>query len=163
MTLTHFDSDGKARMVDVTEKADTVREAMATGKITVNQDVYDAVEAGTVGKGDVLSVATTAGIMGVKRTSDLIPMCHIIPITNCKIRFEKVPEKREIHCFCTVKAAGKTGVEMEALTGVSAALLTIYDMCKALDKFMEIGDIYLCRKTGGKSKDIVNPKIVQEG
>ena len=160
MGLTHFDSEGKARMVDVTEKNDTVREATATGKITVNQEVYDAIEAGTVGKGDVLSVATTAGIMGVKRTSDLIPMCHILPITNCKIRFEKRPERREIHCFCTVKVTGKTGVEMEALTGVSIALLTIYDMCKALDKFMEIGEIYLCKKTGGKSGDVLNPKVM---
>ena len=150
MPLTHFDAEGKARMVDVTEKKETVREATATGKIKVSRDVYDAIEAGTVGKGDVLSVATTAGIMGVKRTADLIPMCHILPITNCKIRFEKDPKNLEITCFCTVKVTGKTGVEMEALTGVSVALLTIYDMCKALDKFMEIQDIYLCKKTGGK-------------
>ena len=126
MPLTHFDAEGKARMVDVTEKKETVREATATGKIKVSRDVYDAIEAGTVGKGDVLSVATTAGIMGVKRTSDLIPMCHILPITNCKIRFEKDPKNLEITCFCTVKVTGKTGVEMEALTGVSVALLTIY-------------------------------------
>lgn len=125
---------------------ETVREATATGKIKVSRDVYDAIEAGTVGKGDVLSVATTAGIMGVKRTADLIPMCHILPITNCKIRFEKDPKNLEITCFCTVKVTGKTGVEMEALTGVSVALLTIYDMCKALDKFMEIQDIYLCKR-----------------
>lgn len=90
MPLTHFDAEGKARMVDVTEKKETVREATATGKIKVSRDVYDAIEAGTVGKGDVLSVATTAGIMGVKRTADLIPMCHILPITNCKIRFDLV-------------------------------------------------------------------------
>lgn len=115
MPLTHFDAEGKARMVDVTEKKETVREATATGKIKVSRDVYDAIEAGTVGKGDVLSVATTAGIMGVKRTADLIPMCHILPITNCKIRFEKDPKNLEITCFCTVKVTGKTGVEMEAL------------------------------------------------
>ena len=96
MPLTHFDAEGKARMVDVTEKKETVREATATGKIKVSRDVYDAIEAGTVGKGDVLSVATTAGIMGVKRTADLIPMCHILPITNCKIRFEKDPKNLEI-------------------------------------------------------------------
>ena len=95
MPLTHFDAEGKARMVDVTEKKETVREATATGKIKVSRDVYDAIEAGTVGKGDVLSVATTAGIMGVKRTADLIPMCHILPITNCKIRFEKDPKNLE--------------------------------------------------------------------
>lgn len=163
MPLTHFDAEGKARMVDVTEKKETVREATATGKIKVSRDVYDAIEAGTVGKGDVLSVATTAGIMGVKRTADLIPMCHILPITNCKIRFEKDPKNLEITCFCTVKVTGKTGVEMEALTGVSVVLLAIYDMCKALDKFMEIQDIYLCKKTGGKSGEIVNPRMEDRG
>ena len=143
-------------MVDVTEKSDTVREATAAGKIMVNQTVYEAVEAGTVKKGDVLSVAATAGIMGAKRTSELIPMCHILPITNCRIWFEMRPEEREIYCFCTVKVTGKTGVEMEALTGVSTALLTIYDMCKALDKSMEIGEISLWRKSGGKSGEIIN-------
>ena len=163
MGFTHFDEKGKAIMVDVTEKQDTVREATATGKITVNKEVFRAVKEGTAGKGDVLGVATTAGIMGAKRTSDLIPMCHILPITNCKIRFEKDPKNLEITCFCTVKVTGKTGVEMEALTGVSVALLTIYDMCKALDKFMEIQDIYLCKKTGGKSGEIVNPRMEDRG
>lgn len=158
MGLTHFDEDGKARMVDVTEKADTERVAVAKGKITVNQEVYDAIEAGTVSKGDVLSVAATAGIMGAKRTFELIPMCHILPITGCRITFDKNPEKREICCTCTVKVTGKTGVEMEALTGVSTALLTIYDMCKALDKSMEIGEIYLYKKTGGKSGIVLNEK-----
>ena len=109
-------------------------------------------------------MATTAGIMGVKRTADLIPMCHILPITNGRIRFEKDAQNLEILCFCTVKVTGKTGVEMEALTGVSVALLTIYDMCKALDKFMEIQEIYLCQKTGGKkSGEIVNPRIKSGG
>lgn len=158
MGLTHFDEHGKAVMVDVTEKNDTARVAVATGKITVNQEVYKAIEDGTVGKGDVLGVAATAGIMGAKRTSELIPMCHILLITNCQIRFEMKPENLEIHCFCTVKVTGKTGVEMEALTGVSVALLTVYDMCKALDKFMQIGDIYLVSKTGGKSGDVHNVK-----
>lgn len=149
--FTHFDECGKAVMVDVTEKNETVRTATAAGTITVNEKVYRAIEEGTVEKGDVLGVAVTAGIMGVKRTSELIPMCHILPITNCQIQFEMNPGKREIHCYCTVKVTGKTGVEMEALTGVSVALLTIYDMCKALDKSMEIGEIYLVKKTGGKS------------
>lgn len=144
-------------MVDVTEKSDTVREAVAAGKITVSRTVYEAVEQGTVGKGDVLGVAATAGIMGAKRTADLIPMCHILPITNCRIRFEMAPEESAIYAYCTVKVTGKTGVEMEALTGVSIALLTVYDMCKALDKSMEIGEIYLCRKTGGKSGTVENP------
>lgn len=156
MELTHFDRNGNAVMVDVTEKADTVREAAAAGKIKVNQAVYEAVEAGTVKKGDVLSVAATAGIMGAKRTSELIPMCHILPITNCRVWFEMKPKQREIYCFCTVKVTGKTGVEMEALTGVSTALLTIYDMCKALDKSMEIGEISLWRKSGGRSGEIIN-------
>ena len=158
MGLTHFDENGKTVMVDVTEKDDTVREAVAKGKITVNQDVYDAIEAGTVKKGDVLSETATAGIMGAKRTFELIPMCHILPITSCKITFDKDPVKREILCTCTVKVTGKTGVEMEALTGVSTALLTIYDMCKALDKSMEIGEIYLQKKTGGKSGMVWNEK-----
>ena len=157
MGLTHFDEHGKAVMVDVTEKRDTVREATAVGKITVSQAVYDAVEQGKIGKGDVLGVATTAGIMGVKRTAELIPMCHILPITNCRVRFEMVPEERADYCWCTVKVTGKTWVQMEALTGVSVALLTVYDMCKALDKTMEIGGISLCKKTGGKSGTVENP------
>ncbi len=158
MELTHFDENGKARMVDVTEKQDTVREATAVGKITVSQAVYDAIEQGTVGKGDVLGVATTAGVMGAKRTADLIPMCHILPITNCQVHFEMAPKELAVYCSCTVKVTGKTGVEMEALTGVSVALLTIYDMCKALDKSMEIGEIYLQKKTGGKSGLVENIK-----
>ena len=159
MQLTHFDENGKAIMVDVTEKNDTVREATAKGRILVSKEVYDAIEAGTVGKGDVLGVATTAGIMGAKRTSELIPMCHILPITKCRVNFEMKPEECAIDCYCTVKVTGKTGVEMEALTGVSVALLTVYDMCKAIDKSMEIGEIYLCHKSVGKSGEIRNEKI----
>ena len=157
MGLTHFDENGKAVMVDVTGKQDTVREATAAGRIVVSQEGYEAIEQGKVGKGDVLGVATTAGIMGAKRTAELIPMCHILPITNCRVRFEMVPEELAVYCWCTVKVTGKTGVEMEALTGVSVALLTVYDMCKALDKSMEIGEIYLCKKTGGKSGTVENP------
>lgn len=156
MEFTHFDENGKAVMVDVTDKNDTCRVAVAAGKIKVSQAVYDAIEGGNVKKGDVLGVATTAGIMGVKRTADLIPMCHILPITNCRVQFVKRPETCEIYCYCTVKVTGKTGVEMEALTGVSVALLTVYDMCKAIDKAMEIGDMFLLEKTGGKSGLIQN-------
>lgn len=156
MGLTHFDENGKAIMVDVTEKNETQREARARGKIIVNREVFRAVREGTVGKGDVLGVAATAGIMGAKRTSDLIPMCHILPITNCRVNFEMEEEECAIYCTCTVKVTGKTGVEMEALTGVSVALLTVYDMCKAMDKSMEIGEIYLVKKTGGKSGDVYN-------
>lgn len=156
MGFTHFDENGKAVMVDVTAKNETVREALATGKIIVSSEVFQAIKAGTVGKGDVLSVAATAGIMGAKKTADLIPMCHILPITNCKINFEMDADECAIYCTCTVKVTGKTGVEMEALTGVSVALLTIYDMCKAMDKTMEISEIYLVKKTGGKSGTVNN-------
>lgn len=157
--LTHFDEHGKAVMVDVTDKAVTRRTATATGRITVNQEVYDAIEEGTIKKGDVLGVAATAGIMGAKRTSELIPMCHILPLTNCKIVFDKVPEERAIYVYCTVKCTEKTGVEMEALTGASVALLTIYDMCKALDKKMKIDEIMLMKKEGGKSGRIENSPV----
>ena len=158
MSLTHFDSDGKAIMVDVTDKEDTSRIAVAKGKIKVSKEVYKAIEEGTAAKGDVLGVATTAGIMAAKRTWEIIPMCHIINLGSCKINFECNEETLEINCTCTVKTFGKTGVEMEALTGVSVALLTIYDMCKALDKTMEIGQIYLAEKDGGKSGHIVNER-----
>ena len=158
MGFTHFDDRGRAVMVDVTEKNSSVREATAAGKIVVNEEVFRAVKNGTAEKVDVLSVAATAGIMGAKKTSDLIPMCHILPITNCRIQFEMDPKESAIHCSCTVKVTGKTGVEMEALTGVTTALLTVYDMCKAMDKSMEIGEIYLKKKTGGKSGDIFNDK-----
>ena len=154
MGFTHFDENGKAVMVDVTDKPETAREATATGKILVDREVFQAIKAGTVGKGDVLGVAATAGIMGAKRTSELIPMCHILPITNCKVNFDMDVDECAVYCTCTVKVTGKTGVEMEALTGVSIALLTIYDMCKAMDKTMEIGEIYLVKKTGGKSGDV---------
>ncbi len=156
MGLAHFDENGKAVMVDVTEKKDTVREAVAEGRIFVNKEVFRAIKDGTAAKGDVLGVAATAGIMGAKRTSELIPMCHILPITNCRVNFEMEPKDCAVHCTCTVKVTGKTGVEMEALTGVSVALLTIYDMCKAMDKTMEIGEICLVKKTGGKSGDVYN-------
>lgn len=157
MGFTHFDENGRAVMVDVTEKQDTVREATAEGVIFVSREVFHAVREGNVEKGDVLGVAATAGIMGAKRTADLIPMCHILPISNCKVHFEMDEEACAIFCTCTVKVTGKTGVEMEALTGASVALLTIYDMCKAMDKRMEIGQIRLVKKTGGKSGDVYYP------
>ena len=163
MELTHFDEQGKARMVDVTEKEVTERIATAVGKITVNQEAYRAILTGTIKKGDVLGTATVAGIMGAKRTSDLIPMCHILPLTGCRIQFEPVEEESAIYCYCTVKVTGKTGVEMEALTGVSIVLLTVYDMCKAIDKTMEIGEITLLHKSGGKSGEIRNEAKHQPG
>ena len=138
-------------MFDVSEKQITFREATASGKIKVSKEVMEAIKTGNSKKGDVLGVARIAGIMGIKKTSELIPMCHTILIQKCVIDFEILEEKLEIAVFCTLKTEGKTGVEMEALTGVSIALLTIYDMCKAIDKRMEIGEIRLEEKKGGKS------------
>lgn len=156
MGLNHFDNNGNAIMVDVTEKEVTERLAIAKGKIKVNKDVFEAIKNGTAKKGDVLGVARVAGIMATKRTADLIPMCHVLMITKSSIEFEMFEEKLEVEATCIVKVSGKTGVEMEALTGVTVALLTIYDMCKAMDKTMEIGEVYLYKKTGGKSGDIEN-------
>lgn len=156
MELTHFDENGNARMVDVGDKEVTKRIAVAEGKIVVCKNVYDAIKNKEIKKGDVLTVATTAGIMGVKKNFEIIPMCHILNITNAKIEWEvndtaNADGLYEIKCICTVKCEGKTGVEMEALTGVSVALLTVYDMVKAIDKTMVIKDIYLIEKDGGKS------------
>lgn len=160
MELTHFDDKGNARMVDVTEKEETAREAIAKGKIKVSKAVFEAVTDKRIAKGDVLTVATTAGIMGAKNTFQLIPMCHILQLTKCAIDWELDAAACEINCTCTVRCKGQTGVEMEALTGVSTALLTVYDMCKAIDKDMEIGGIYLAEKKGGKSGHIINPREV---
>lgn len=163
MGLTHFDEKGQAVMVDVTDKEVTYREAVAKGKIKVSREVLQAVKGRTVKKGDVLSCATVAGIMGAKQTSHLIPMCHPLPISKCAVDFEIDEENMEIHCTCTVKISSRTGVEMEALTGVSTALLTVYDMCKAIDKTMEIGGIYLYKKIGGKSGTVLNEKETEHG
>ena len=149
--LTHFDENGNAVMVDVSDKPVTHRTALATGSILVGPQIMERVESGTVAKGDVLGVARVAGIMAVKRTSDLIPMCHPLSVTKCNIDFKLDKEEGVIRTFCTVKTDGKTGVEMEALTGVQVALLTIYDMCKAIDKHMVMTDIHLIEKIGGKS------------
>nr|WP_328701514.1 cyclic pyranopterin monophosphate synthase MoaC [Clostridium vitabionis] len=153
--MNHFDEKGNAVMVDVSDKAVTSRTAQASGLIRVNRAVMDAVLAGTVKKGDVLNVARVAGIMAVKRTWELIPMCHPLPVTKCAVDFETDPEHLTIRAVCTVKVDGKTGVEMEALTGVSTALLTIYDMCKAIDRRMELDEIHLDAKSGGKSGDFI--------
>ena len=155
MDFTHFDEKGNARMVDVTMKDETERIARAAGKIKVSAEVFAAVSQGSIAKGDVLTVATTAGIAGAKKTWELIPMCHILPLTGCSIEWELKEETCEIYCLCTARCTGRTGVEMEALTVVSAALLTVYDMCKAMDKTMEIGEIRLLEKDGGKSGHFV--------
>ena len=149
--FTHFDAAGNALMVDVSDKADTARVAVAQGKICVSREIYEKIAAGSVAKGDVLGVARIAGIMATKRTSELIPLCHPLPLTKVGIEFRLLPERQAVEALCTVKTSGVTGVEMEALTGVSTALLTIYDMCKAVDKGMELGEIHLVEKTGGKS------------
>ncbi len=156
MEFSHFDGSGRARMVDVSGKEPSCREARAVGKILVSREVFSAIREGTVRKGDVLAVAATAGTMGAKRTWELIPMCHILPLESCRVEFEMKEEELAVYCFCTVRVTGKTGVEMEALTGASTALLTIYDMCKSMDKSMEIGEIYLQKKTGGKSGEVKN-------
>ena len=155
MDFTHFDEKGNARMVDVTMKNETERIARAAGIIKVSAKVFAAVSQGSIAKGDVLTVATTAGIAGAKKTWEMIPMCHIVPLTGCSIEWELKEETCEIYCLCTARCTGRTGVEMEALTGVSAALLTVYDMCKAMDKTMEIGEICLLEKDGGKSGHFV--------
>lgn len=149
--LTHFDEQGQAWMVDVGGKVETDRVAVAHGFIRVSREVYEAIREGTAKKGDVLGVARVAGIMGAKRTSELIPLCHILLLTGCSVEFVMHEEELAVEAVCTVKTHGKTGVEMEALTGVQVALLTIYDMCKAIDKGMVITDVCLLRKEGGKS------------
>lgn len=153
--LTHFDANGKAIMVDVSGKAETHRTAIATGRIKVNQAVYDAIQQGSVKKGDVLGVARIAGIMAAKNTSNIIPLCHPLPIAKCSIDFTMLPNECAVEAQATVKVTGQTGVEMEALHAVSVALLTIYDMCKAIDKRMEIDCIHLDKKSGGKSGDFI--------
>jgi cyclic pyranopterin phosphate synthase len=157
--LTHFDGQGNAVMVDVSGKNTTQRVAIAKGKIIVNQEVYATICEGNVKKGDVLGVARVAGIMAAKKTSDLIPMCHPLLITKCSLDFKLLPEELAVEATAMVKVNGQTGVEMEALTAVTGALLTIYDMCKALDKTMTIKNVCLVQKSGGKSGDFLNHTI----
>ena len=151
--LTHINENGEAIMVDVSGKAATAREAKAEGTIYVGAEILRLLQDDALPKGDVLAAARIAGIMACKKTSDIIPLCHPLPITKASVDLEILEEKTAIRAVCTVKTEGKTGVEMEALTGVSAALLTIYDMCKAVSKEMVIGDVHLVRKSGGKSGD----------
>lgn len=153
----HFDAEGNAVMVDVSAKNPTRRLAVAQGKIKVSRPVMDAITGRTAAKGDVLGVARVAGIMATKRTSDLIPLCHPLVLSHSTVDFTVLHEESAILAECTAKLDAKTGVEMEALTGVSVALLTIYDMCKAIDKSMEITDIHLVYKEGGKSGTYTNP------
>ncbi len=151
--LTHFDDKGKAVMVDITEKNITERTAVAAGEITMKKETLEIIQSGNIKKGNVLEVARIAAIMSSKKTQELIPMCHNILLTNAKIEFSFDKENSKILMESTVKTTGKTGVEMEALTMVSVAGLTIYDMCKSVDKSMVIGKIRLLEKHGGKSGD----------
>jgi len=154
--FTHINQQGRAKMVDVSEKNKTVREAIACGSIYMKKSTLEKIDKGEIIKGDVLSVAQVGGIMGAKKTADIIPMCHQIMMTGCDITFQLDYEKSKVDIIATTKTIGETGIEMEALTAVSITALTIYDMCKALDKSMVISDIRLLRKIGGKSGEINN-------
>lgn len=149
--LTHFDAGGAAHMVDVSEKLVTDRIAKAAGYIKMSPQTLKIIEEGSAKKGDVIGVARLAGIMGAKRTSDLIPLCHPLALTKVALDLSTDPKLPGLHCIATVRTSGQTGVEMEALTAVSTALLTVYDMVKAVDKEMEIGGIHVSLKDGGKS------------
>jgi cyclic pyranopterin phosphate synthase len=151
MELTHINEEGRAKMVDVSEKLDTVREAVAIGSVSMKRETLERIKEGTISKGDVLAVAQVGGIMGSKNTPQIIPMCHPIMISGCDISFNIDFENNKIEITATTKTVGKTGIEMEALTAVSTAALTIYDMCKAIDREMSINNIMVVKKSGGKS------------
>jgi cyclic pyranopterin phosphate synthase len=153
--LTHFDNSGQAHMVNVGNKASTHRVAIATGEITMLPETFKMVEAGSHKKGDVLGIARIAGIQASKKTSDLIPLCHPLALTHVSINFELDHSNNSISCQVRAETTGPTGVEMEALTAVQVALLTIYDMCKAVDRGMVMGEVKLLEKSGGKSGDWV--------
>lgn len=149
--FSHFNEQGRARMVDVSEKMETARTAIAAGEVLVNQETFDLIKSGGIAKGDVLGTAQIGGIMGAKHTPDLIPMCHPIMVSGIDIEFNLNEEKLSVEILATAKCTGVTGVEMEAMTAVSVAALTVYDMCKAVQKDMKITNIRLLKKTGGKS------------
>ena len=150
-TMTHFDQNGQAHMVDVAEKNETKRIAIAGGSIKMQASTLALIAAGTASKGDVLGVARIAAIQGSKRTSELIPLCHPLYLTHVAVEFHLDHQQNAVHCTATTETVGRTGVEMEALTAISVALLTIYDMCKAVDRGMEISGIRLLEKQGGRS------------
>ena len=151
--LTHFDAQGQAHMVDVSAKAETHRVARAAGVIRMQPATFDLVARGEATKGDVIAVARIAAIQGAKRTADLVPLCHPLPITRVAVDFELDAARSEVRCIAQVESFGRTGVEMEALTAVQVGLLTVYDMCKAADRSMVMGDIRVLHKSGGKSGD----------
>jgi cyclic pyranopterin phosphate synthase len=149
--LTHFNRAGEAHMVDITDKSSSARRALAAGRIVMQAETLDLIQQGKHKKGDVLAVARIAGIMATKRTADLVPMCHPLALTHVAVEFEVDSGANTIECTVTAETTGQTGVEMEALTGVQVSLLTIYDMCKAVDRGMVISDVRLLEKSGGKS------------
>ncbi|MBN1656523.1 MAG: cyclic pyranopterin monophosphate synthase MoaC [Deltaproteobacteria bacterium] len=151
MKPSHIDEKGRARMVDVSAKAESEREAKAYGKVTLSREAYAAIKSGDGPKGDILTVAKIAGIMASKKTSEIVPLCHPLAISAIDIRFEYRDRQRAIEVFSSVRCRARTGVEMEALAAVMLASLTIYDMCKALDKSIQLGPFYLLEKSGGKS------------
>jgi cyclic pyranopterin phosphate synthase len=155
--LTHLDERGRARMVDVTDKEVTRREATARAIVTMQPETARLIASGEVTKGDVLAVARVAGVMAAKRTSDLIPLCHPLPITGVDMQMEMDVENARLEIQATVRVTGRTGVEMEALTAAAVAALTVYDMCKAVDRGMSIGNVELLHKAGGKSGEFVRP------
>ncbi len=153
--LSHVDSSGRARMVDISAKADTSRVAVARGSVRMKPETLALIQKGGIEKGDVLAVARLAGVMAAKKTHELIPLCHPLLLTDIDVRLEPDEKASAVRIEATVRTTGKTGVEMEALTAVSVAALTIYDMCKAVDRGMRIEGVRLARKSGGKSGDIV--------
>lgn len=157
--FTHFNEDGRARMVDVGSKSETERAAVAAGRVLVNEETFSLIECGGMKKGDVLGTAQIAGIMAAKKTSDIVPMCHPLMLTGIDIKFSLNREKLAVEIRAEVRCKGVTGVEMEALTAVSAAALTVYDMCKAVQKDMVIDRICLLSKRGGKSGDIKQEEL----
>ncbi|MCL5109610.1 MAG: cyclic pyranopterin monophosphate synthase MoaC [Chloroflexi bacterium] len=160
MELTHFDEAGRARMVDVSEKAETAREAVARGRVRMQPETLARIKDGRIAKGDVLAVAQVAGIMAAKRTWELVPMCHPLLLTGMGLSFSLDEEHNTVEIEATVKSAGKTGVEMEALTAVAVAALTVYDMCKAIDRGMTVSDVRLVRKSGGKSGTFERGEVI---
>ena len=155
--LTHFDAQGQAHMVDVSKKSPTHRVAVAEGRIRMTRATFEQVAAGHARKGDVLGVARIAGIQAAKKTSELIPLCHPVPLTRVAVDFTLEPQGPAVLCRCSAETVGVTGVEMEALTAVQVALLTIYDMCKAMDRAMVMGDVRLLEKHGGQRGSFVAP------
>ncbi len=160
--LTHFDHRGRARMVDVSDKAVTSRQAVVRGRVSMAPETFQMIHDRSIAKGDVLGVARVAGIMAAKRTSDLIPLCHPLNITSVEVTFFPDPDESAIEIEGRVKTDGKTGAEMEAFVTVTTAAITIYDMCKAVDRAMTISDIHLVEKSGGKSGTYISPREMPE-